>query len=53
MDKVKDPVCGMMIAPGTAAGSSEYNGSTYYFCSRDCKTSFDANPQRYAANKQD
>ena len=52
MDKVKDPVCGMMIAPETAAGNSEYNGATYYFCSPGCKASFDANPRQYAGNKQ-
>ena len=52
VDKVKDPVCGMMITAETAAGNSEYNGSTYYFCSPGCKASFDGNPQRYAANKQ-
>lgn len=51
MDKVKDPVCGMTLTAETAAGSSEYNGSTYYFCSPDCKASFDANPQRYAAKR--
>lgn len=48
MDKVKDPVCGMMIEPQGAAAKSEYNGSTYYFCSASCKASFDADPTRYA-----
>ena len=39
-----DPVCHMDIDPGTAAGSSEYEGQTYYFCSRGCKVDFDADP---------
>ena len=30
---VHDPVCGMDIEPETAAGTSEYKGQTYYFCS--------------------
>jgi Cu+-exporting ATPase len=30
---VHDPVCGMDIDPATAAGTSEYKGQTYYFCS--------------------
>jgi YHS domain-containing protein len=30
---VHDPVCGMDIDPVTAAGTSEYKGQTYYFCS--------------------
>ncbi len=44
---VKDPVCGMEIDPETAAGKSEHQGVTYYFCSEGCKQSFDANPQQY------
>ncbi|MDF7640508.1 heavy metal translocating P-type ATPase [Bifidobacterium sp. ESL0784] len=46
---VKDPVCGMMIDPKTAAGSQEYNGKTYYFCSDNCAKSFAADPAKYAA----
>lgn len=44
---VKDPVCGMEIDPATAAGSSEYKGQTYYFCSPGCKKSFDKDPEKY------
>jgi YHS domain-containing protein len=47
MDKVKDPVCNMMIDPAKAAATSEYNGKTYYFCAKVCKTKFDANPSNY------
>jgi Cu+-exporting ATPase len=42
-----DPVCGMTVYPAHAAGSSEYHGTTYYFCSPGCKTKFDSNPQAY------
>jgi YHS domain-containing protein len=45
---VKDPVCGMMIDEKTAAGKSEYQGRTYYFCATICKTKFDQNPQAYS-----
>jgi Cu+-exporting ATPase len=45
--KVKDVVCGMMIDPATAAGKSEYQGKTYYFCALGCKKSFDADPAKY------
>lgn len=38
---VKDLVCGMDIDPATAAGKSEYNGETCYFCSLGCKKAFD------------
>jgi YHS domain-containing protein len=46
---VKDPVCGMEIDPASAAGSSEYEGRTIYFCNLKCKESFDAEPEKYAA----
>ena len=44
---VKDPVCGMDIDPATAAGTSEYKGQTYYFCSLGCKKAFDQEPEKY------
>jgi Cu+-exporting ATPase len=43
----KDPVCGMMVDPKTAAGKSAYQGKTYYFCSSGCKRDFDKEPQKY------
>lgn len=46
---VKDLVCGMTIDPATAAGKSEYNGQTYYFCAPSCKKSFDEDPEKYLA----
>jgi len=44
----KDPVCGMQVDPTTAAGTSEYQGKTYVFCSAECKRKFDSNPQQHA-----
>lgn len=44
----KDVICGMQVDPSRAAGSSEYQGKTYYFCSLACKRKFDQNPERYA-----
>jgi Cu+-exporting ATPase len=38
----------MTIRPKDAAGSSEFNGQTVYFCSKGCKQAFDANPAKYA-----
>lgn len=49
---VKDLVCGMDIDAATAAGTSEYNGKTYYFCSLGCKKSFDENPEKYLDEKE-
>lgn len=47
MAKQTDPVCGMQVDEQTAAGKSEYEGQTYYFCSSGCKTRFDQNPEQY------
>src|SRR3989454_6776503 len=47
---VKDPVCGMDVEPGQAAGGhAEYDGATYWFCSLGCREKFAADPARYAA----
>ena len=52
---VTDPVCGMKISRDGAAGQSEYQGTTYYFCSAACKQKFDAAPTSFAggANARD
>jgi Cu+-exporting ATPase len=42
-----DPVCGMTVAPATAAGSFAHRGKTYYFCCQGCLTKFRADPERY------
>ena len=42
-----DPVCKMNIDETKAAGKSEYNGKTYYFCAPVCKAKFDKNPEQY------
>lgn len=48
MTKHKDPVCAMQVDGQKAAGQSQYQGETYYFCSQHCKQKFDQNPQQYA-----
>lgn len=44
-----DPVCKMQVNEATAAGKSDYQGKTYYFCAVSCKTKFDQNPEKYLA----
>jgi Cu+-exporting ATPase len=51
MDKIIDPVCGMTVTPENAAGNYEYNGQTYYFCSKHCLQKFSANPQVFLNQK--
>jgi Cu+-exporting ATPase len=50
METQTDPVCRMQVDPDDAAGQSEYQGRTYYFCSDSCKTQFDENPARYTGS---
>ena len=42
-----DPVCKMEVEPETAAGKSDYEGETYYFCNLGCKKRFEADPKRF------
>jgi len=42
-----DPVCGMEVDPQSAAGSYEYQGTTYYFCSMGCLEDFKEDPASY------
>lgn len=42
-----DPVCGMTVSPDSAAGSYEYNGETYYFCSVHCLNRFREDPEQF------
>jgi YHS domain-containing protein len=48
-EKLVDPVCGMTVTKETAAGSYDYQGKTYYFCSTSCKDNFAKDPQKYLA----
>lgn len=50
--ELKDPVCGMNVDPKNAAGKSNYNEATYYFCSTHCKTKFNSNPESYLSDKK-
>ncbi len=47
---MKDPVCGMEVAPTQAdGGHAEYDGKTYWFCSPGCRKKFVADPARYVS----
>jgi P-type Cu+ transporter len=47
LPEVVDPVCGMTIDPADAAGHTEHEGQTYYFCNPSCLERFEADPGRY------
>jgi Cu+-exporting ATPase len=50
---LRDPVCGMDVTYENAQARSEYNGQTYYFCSIECKESFDREPEAYIEKEED
>lgn len=52
-EKNNCPVCGMEVTPETAAGQSEYQGRTYYFCTTTDKETFDKDPAKYAKQNQE
>ncbi len=43
----RDVVCGMQVDPARAAGSTEHQGKTYYFCSKGCLQRFQTDPAKY------
>lgn len=47
-EKAVDPVCGMTVETA-AAKSSLHAGKAYYFCSPECRTKFEAAPERFLA----
>ena len=44
---VKDPVCGMAVAPSQAAAHVNHAGVEYHFCSLGCRDKFVADPDRF------
>lgn len=50
--KVRDAVCGMLLDLGDEPVQAEYNGESYFFCSKFCKSRFEADPQKYSRENQ-
>jgi P-type Cu+ transporter len=49
--RVKDPVCGMMVDPHSTPHRAEHQGHPYYFCSAGCRSNFLADPNGYLAGE--
>ena len=45
-----DPVCGMEVDDSTTKAVHE--GTTYYFCSKDCRDEFVAFPEDYIGGEE-
>ncbi|RBO98678.1 heavy metal translocating P-type ATPase [Pseudochrobactrum asaccharolyticum] len=46
-NRVKDPVCGMMVDPAAGKPHMTYKGHEYHFCSDSCHSKFKADPEKY------
>ena len=46
-ERVKDPVCGMMVDPRTTPHRHQIGESTYHFCRAACLEKFAADPDRF------
>lgn len=45
-----DPVCGMEVDPGaTTVERIDRKGTSYYFCSADCRRQFESSPEQFGA----
>lgn len=52
-DTAIDPCCGMEVDTSNPRGGSyEYEGTTYYFCARGCRLSFEEDPQAYLSGEK-
>lgn len=52
--QVRDPKCGMELDSARASATGnvlEYRGTTYFFCSRQCKEEFRKDPERYLVHE--
>ncbi|TDK52980.1 heavy metal translocating P-type ATPase [Antarcticimicrobium luteum] len=52
-DKSTDPVCGMQVEMSDKALAREYGGETFFFCSEDCRETFDKDPWFYASDRSE
>lgn len=53
MATATDPVCGMEVDSQQSAGMSDYQGTTYYFCSVGCKRQFDKDPEAFVGQRDE
>ena len=52
MAMVKDPVCGMELDSSQAEAQTIYKDQVYYFCSTECRRTFEENPEEFVGSKR-
>jgi Cu+-exporting ATPase len=50
--QVTDPVCGTKLDIDKATAYEDHRGWAYFFCSIQCRRSFETNPGRYVGEEQ-
>ena len=51
MAMVTDPVCGMQIDSSQAEAQTVHEGQAYFFCSQECRRTFEENPKEFLKQK--
>jgi Cu+-exporting ATPase len=46
-DLAEDLICGMTVDEKICKLTSQYQGKTYFFCSPNCKETFENDPSKY------
>ena len=52
LSEAVDPVCGMTIAVIASEHTAVHQGARYFFCSAGCRTRFESEPGRFAAQRR-
>ncbi len=47
MALVTDPMCGMQLESSQAAAQTIYQDQVYFFCSEECRRTFEENPKEF------
>jgi YHS domain-containing protein len=51
MATVTDPVCGMQFEESQAEAQTIYQDQVYFFCSEECRRTFEENPEEFVGSK--
>ena len=53
MSQARDPVCGRMLDINASAGRITYESQELFFCSDDCRRTFEADPERFGPERHE
>jgi YHS domain-containing protein len=53
MSQARDPVCGRMVEISATTGCITYESQELYFCSDECRRTFEADPERFEPERHE